>query len=272
MSADQTYLRLKTLLFDAPSFRDAASRPVFWLGAGCSKSDGVPTADVLLENYLRPHKNSWGSPQFRFDRRIELFATGPRVRLAALRPYFNQTLKDDSPYLHLIKLMKRRSSSIICSFNIDNLLDQAFKKVGMILNEDFDIISVPKMEPGDIRIRIAADQPRIKLIKLHGDLESGVNFMTSREISDYGEGFTGIFTELSERPAVVCGYSFVHLNVLTAFSRRADTPVYYINPEFPQMPAILSLMLLRSKENANFIDGDLGKFEIVMRQLADDIL
>jgi hypothetical protein len=277
MSSENTYSRLKPLISDARRFLQSASKPVFWLGAGCSIHDGVPAADNLVRQYLQDSgdENGWGSLQYRFDRRLKLFASDPNDRLNALSPYFRHTLKADSPYRDLVSLMAAGCADLICTFNIDSLLDEAFIAEGLKLGQDYAVINPLGGDIGsdrDIRDQVETNRPRIKLLKLHGDVLTGVNFMTSEEISEYGQNFSKVFGQLSERPAVVCGYSFVHLNVLTAFSKRAAAPVYYVNPEFPVVPAVLSLMTLRSCGNANFIDGKMGRFGEVMARLRGDIL
>lgn len=120
-----------------------------------------------------------------------------------------------------------------------------------------------------VAIQVERNLPRIKVLKLHGDVHLGVNYMTSSETIGYEQTIGALVKSFSARPALVCGYSFYHRNVLNAFSTSGG-PFYYVNRSFPETPMVLSLMKARSKRPL-YIDEPLGPFYQFMAALAKEL-
>lgn len=245
--------------------RGSRQKPIFWLGAGCSFHDGVPLSNALLSE-LVPSVGFWGSPQYVFDQRFEKLTPLQRVEL--LQGSMNKPLKADSPYHDLTHILREGFADIVFTFNIDHLLEDALRSAGLVFETDYSVIDVPKTNAtyvADLLQQPSA--PRIRIVKLHGDYRHGINYMTSKEISEYNPHILELVRRYSQSMAVVCGYSFFHLNVLTAFSRNGG-PLYYANMSFPDAPMVLSLISMR---DGRVIDGELGKFEVLMKSLRSSL-
>lgn len=266
MSAEETYKGLVRLLTLSKELRDE-DKPVFWLGAGCSVADGLPTNAELLRMINGSHAG-WGSDQYRFDRSV--FGVSASAR-SVIFDRLKAEPKDDSPYFTLVKLLDLGYASVVATFNIDRLLDAALQK--RLRPGRYRILFAPEYNPSAlVRHVFAPTRDRnVTVVKLHGDVESGINFMTSQEIVKYGPGLGEVCARLSERPAIICGYSFFHLNVLLDFHRE-QSPMFYINPTFPDAPMVLSLMSARNREAPHYIDGPLGRFEQLMAALERDVI
>jgi hypothetical protein len=253
--------------------RPDATKPAFWLGAGCSAHDGVPVNAELLVQVLAGYPETWGSPQFLFDRLCNALVS-PQERAGLLAPYMKKDIKPDSPYHDLRQVLVHGYADVVFTFNIDNLLEQALAAAGLREHADYLVVNVPELRPeaASAQIDPGSGGPRIRVVKLHGGYEWGINYMTSSEVTRYGERIHDVVRLWSSRPAVVCGYSFLHLNVLHAFS-PAGGPLFYANPEFPSAPMILSLMAARNSGNQMplFIDGELGTFATLMTRLRRDL-
>lgn len=263
MSPRESLNRLAELL----RFRreqSSENKPVFWLGAGCSVFDGVPLNEQLLDLALAKAPPGWGGRQYRFDRLGDWMPRG-RDRADYLKEFFEHTIKPDSPYHGLVRLAQNGHVDIICTFNIDRMIDQAFDAAGLRESKDYLIIDAVSYAPDAVYELVKLSSPRIKVIKVHGDYRSGFNFMTSAEIAEYNPHIHQVVDSISRRAAIVCGYSFFHLNVLNAFSRRGGE-FFFVNRDFPETPIVLSLMNLRSK-TPNFIDHPSGLFENFIREL-----
>ncbi|MEU3935064.1 SIR2 family protein [Streptomyces sp. NPDC029044] len=257
---------LKTVC--SPKPRDG--KPVFWLGAGCSTHDGVPLNAELLRLALPDDRGTWGSPQYRFDVFCDNLGAD-RSRADFLTPYVERPLKPDSPYHGLTRLMRDGYADVVFTFNIDDLLEQAFQEAGLREHRDYQVILVPELVPNVVVQRLSPHQgPRLRIVKLHGDYRWGINCMTSTEITQYPEVIRKAVEVWSGQPAVVCGYSFFHLNVLEAFSRTGSYMVY-ANLRFPDAPMVLSLMSARNPNSAWFVDGDLGSFGGFVAALEDGL-
>ena len=264
MSALDTLEKLARLLADQ---RLSPMKPVFWLGAGCSVCDGVPLNDDLLRLTVPPDPNAWGSLQFRFDEYCAVLGSGVN-RAAFLAPHFIRTITAASPYHGLVQLLDRGYADIVFTFNIDDLLEQALQHAGMREGTDYVLVNVPIVHAHVAVQQISsAMAPRIRIVKLHGDQQWGFNCMTSAEIVKFQPAIEAVVGEYSKRPAVVCGYSFFHLNVLNAFSSDGGNgPLFYVNKSFPDSPMVLSLMSVRSR-GPFFIDRPLGCFDTFIAEL-----
>lgn len=259
VSAQDTVGFLVDHLKSARSDEPREGKPVFWLGAGCSAHDGVPLNAELLRLAMPVDRGSWGSPQYRFDVFCDNLGAD-RSRAEFLTPHVKRTLRADSPYHGLTRLMRAGYADVVFTFNIDDLLEQAFHAAGLREREDYEVVLVPELVPDVVARRISPHHgPRLRIVKLHGDYRWGINFMTSTEITQYPEAIRRAVEVWSGQPAVVCGYSFFHLNVLEAFSRKGSYMVY-ANLQFPDAPMVLSLMSARNPKSAWFVDGDLGSF------------
>lgn len=261
MSAEDTFSLVCQSLTQSQWSPD--SKPVFWLGAGCSRYDGMPTSEELLTLTLPADAGSrWGSRQYQFDRFCEGSLQG-NARAGYLGRFFQKELLSDSPYHGLVKVAKAGLTDLICTFNIDSLLEDACNAAGMRVGKDYRVIDAALQRPEAVVDQVATRAgPPIRILKLHGSHETGFNLMTSQEIAAYGPHIASVVEKCSQATAIVCGYSFFHLNVLNAFSRTGG-PLYYVNRSFPDAPMVLSLMELRSR-GPNFVDGDLGCFEKFM--------
>ncbi len=151
----------------------------------------------------------WGSRQFQFDRYCEEQGAS---RAEYLKPYFERKIKPDSPYHGLAKLAKAGYASLIISFNIDNLLEDAFEAAGIREGTGYQAIDAAVYRPEAVADMVdAPGGAPIRLLKLHGGHRSGFNLMTSLEIAEYGDRIGQLVERCSKRSAVVCGYSFFHL-------------------------------------------------------------
>ncbi len=269
MSADDTFSTLLNYLRQFRSDLADSRKPVFWLGAGCSVFDGIPLNDDLLQEIVPAVPGAWGSPQFRFDRFCD--AVGPGASRALLfEKHFRRKLKDDSPYKALARLLMAGYADLVFTFNIDDLLEQALAEAAAVQGTDYLALKVPELRPA-VALDMMRDGggPRVRVVKLHGDYRAGFNCMTSTEIVEYEENIRELVAEFSKRAAIVCGYSFFHLNVLESFSRRGGS-FFYVNRSFPRAPMVLSLMASRSTAPL-FIDGPLGHFENCVGALATEL-
>lgn len=243
-----------------------ADKPLLWLGAGASAFDGMPLGDELVLRLVGAG-GAWGTPQYRLDR---LFGNlQARARLALLKPLLDMPLSSDSPYHTVVRLLVEGHLGGVVTFNVDELMEQAIHAAAV--HSRIGVLDGVEMVPSAITERFRArDDERRLVLKLHGGLTTGLNLFTSAEISEYTSKLAGTVEMLSRRPAVVCGYSFAHLNVLRAFSIEPGA-FFYCNPDGPNTVALLSLMERRGGVFGNVLDGNMGRFEVLMAALERDL-
>jgi len=270
MGPERNYAHLLRLLGSFQSVAPSSLKPVFWLGAGCSVFDRVPLNAELLRSEATL-STEWGSDQFRFDVFYESLGIGIS-RASLLRRYFERQLRTQSPLRKMCKLLTEGYSDIIFTFNIDDLLEQAMKHDGLQEGVHYRLVKVPEIRSDAVLAAVNnPNGPRICIVKLHGNYDLGFNCLTSKEITTYEEPIRRLVEEYSRRAAVVCGYSFFHLNVLRSFCTDGG-PLFFVNKVFPEAAMVLSLLWARSSTSPLVIDGSLGEFSSFMSNLSVDLL
>lgn len=231
--------------------RGSEKKPVFWLGAGCSTFDGIPTNEELLP-ILYPECQTAVSQQLAFDKYCEK-EEGSVVQDLDLERHLRATLRNNSPYLQLVQLLIAGFIDMVVTMNIDNLLEQALGRFHLERGRDYQLVDLK-----DGHEALAQTGLRIKIIKLFSDPISGYRSLTTLRMPRHDAAVERFTRDYSRLPAVVCGYSFFHVSVASSFSTQAS-PLYYINKSFPD--AALTLGLLNRRFSMHYVvDERLGQF------------
>ena len=236
--------------------RGTAKKPVFWLGAGCSTFDGIPTNAELLPRLLPACKNA-PVPQVFFDRFCAR-AGDDGIRALELERHLNVELRDGSPYLSLARLLTAGVIDMVVSMNLDDLLEQALARLGQEPDHDYQLIDLARLGGDADGLRLAPT-PRIKVVKLFGDCVTGHRALTTLRMPRHDAQIELLTRDYSRLPAVVCGYSFFHQPVAASFAGQA-APLYYIDKDYPESSFVRGLMSRRSRVT-RFVDRRLGRFE-----------
>lgn len=237
-----------------------APKYILMLGAGASISSGVPAGATLVQELVRNHGDGIeGNVDQRFD---ELWRRAtPDDRKAFLRPYL--TKAPSSGYTHLAKLLKDGFFDVVVTFNFDTLLEDALSRAGVGANE-FRVIIRGEVDPNQLQRLLDSDEPRIKIIKLHGSLRSSDYFLfDSAEMYRYPEPVEGFVNKLTARDTIVCGYRFDDACVIRAFSDRGGS-VVCVDPGGPSTH-LRGLMRLRNSDGSE-IRSTFDEFFAELRQ------
>src|SRR5262245_52793089 len=241
------YLRLK---------KGTDRKFVLMLGAGASFSSGVKTTDAiaseLVANYGIARPGS--TPDERFDELWRASSRDDRPRM--LQPYLDRT--PSVGYERLASLIADGYFDVVITFNFDRLLERALEAAGF---HDYKVIIRGEVDRHAIAPLVDGKEPRVKILKLHGSLQSADYFLFSTdEMLNYPEEIRDTLLALTARDIIICGYAFNDQCVQRAFSDNEDGgSVYYVNPA--GAGANIRPYLYRRRSKDRVISGDGGRFD-----------
>ena len=225
--------------------RTERAKYVLMLGAGASISSGVTPTLKMMQEIVDRYGDSDGAATLeqRFNR---LWSTAtPDERDMYLEPYLDREPAEG--YLRLARLIKRGYFDVVITFNFDLLLERALDAVG-VRPADIHVIVRGEVQDDKMARLVTSDERRIKIIKLHGALQSTRVFLFDpAEMHQYPQTVEALVREITSRDILVCGYAFNDACVIKAFSDQGGS-VHCINPDGP--PRYLSgIMRLRNSQD-----------------------
>jgi hypothetical protein len=257
--------RIKDLGAFLRAGRDSNRKFVLMLGAGASIASGVKSTPTIMQELVERYASADRQPgedsiPERFDQlwRGESKAS----RQTMLAPYLE--VRPSSGYEHLARLIKSGFIDVIVTFNFDRLLEQALDAEGF---RDYRVIIRGETEVDAISTLLANERPRVKILKLHGSLDSADYFLFSQqEMLNYPPPIADVFGDLTARELIVCGYAFNDNCVIRAFSHSADGgSIYCVDPA--GSPNALKGFMAARRSQGRVISGEWGRFDAFFPQL-----
>ncbi len=263
--------RLKSLAQLMRDKKRAGGKFALMLGAGASLSSGVkPTKQIMqeiVERYGRDYHD--GSIEERFG---ELWRRStPDDRKIFLEQYLN--CRPSEGYRRLAEIIRMGYFDVIVTFNFDRLLETALDEdeAGLKQPKDYRVVIRGETDINAFAKLVRAEEPPVKIVKLHGSLFSSDYFLFSEdEMANYPPEIASLLGEITRRDIIICGYAFEDLCVARAFDTSPDAgSIYYVNPAGAGGQIRGILIGRRSKEKV--IAGDLGKFEDFFRTFQGEL-
>lgn len=187
-------------------------RPVLLLGAGASKGAGLATMDELFVRVGLDPKD----PQVRekFCDQISRKTAADRYEL--LEVY----LRNVDPgavtpgYRALADLCASKFFDLVLTANLDPLFDDALCSA-KLHRRDYVLIINGVIRPERMNLLLSHSEPRLKIIKLHGDLFYRQMAWTAAEMDDYLEGiWLQLSTAVAGRDFLTVGYSLKDARIM----------------------------------------------------------
>jgi SIR2-like domain len=241
----------------------AGGRLVLMLGAGASLSSGVPLTRTIMEELVR--KNAQGDETTRVEDRFDALwrSSNDEHRGLMLKPYL-----DHPPgvgYQRLAELVRMDLFEVIITFNFDLLLEHALDNAGF---RDYRTLIRGETAPDAMVKILNAKEPRVKILKMHGSLQSADAFLFAREeMLNYPPDLERVISDLTGNDIIICGYAFTDTCVIRAFNPSKDGgSIHYVNPS-GAVDNIKGFLIARRSQD-KVIDGELGKFDQFMTELS----
>ena len=235
--------------------------PVLLLGAGASASAGLATMRRLYEAEGIAADASDAFEQFcaRMRKRDD------RERFRWLAGHLQQA--DAQPvtagYRALAALCASHIFDVVLTANLDPLLEDAFSAT-LLKRRDYLVLINGVLRADRLPLLLLPGAPRVKVLKLHGDLFHRFMAWTPDEMERYLRDITPVLSKgLAMRDVLVVGYSLRDPAVRELALEMGGT-VWYANPH-PPAPEIVADL---AERNARVITSPECEFESFFPALA----
>lgn len=241
--------------------RESGSHPyVLVLGAGASVSSGTSLNRTVVERIVGAYDLN------AFDE--YLAQSSNDERFAILRELVEGTVPSEG-YRCLAELIRAGYFSVILSTNFDPLLEDAIAQQQM-RRRDYTFLVHGVMEPEFIADHLDNPVPRVKILKLHGDLFYYKFYYTGEEIDKFPPPIKRVLdTYLNDRDILVVGHGMRDQDINRCLKAKGDS-IWYVSPTPPD-GKIVQLMKARNSETHVFAGAD-GNFDRFFAQLRAALL
>ncbi len=241
--------------------RESGSHPyVLVIGAGASVASGTRLNRAVVERVV-------GSYDLEaFD--AYLMQCSDDERFAILRDLVEGAAPSEG-YAALAALIRAGYFDIVLSTNFDPLLEDALAGLPM-RRRDYVTLVHGVMEPEFVADHLDNRVPRVKVLKLHGDLFYRKFYYTGAEIAAFPPQIDeALRTYLNRRDVLIVGHGMSDEDINRCLSSEGSA-LWYVGPG-PPSADMASLMASRRSQQ-NVVDGDDGYFDAFFTQLAAALL
>ena len=241
--------------------RESGSHPyVLVLGAGASVSSGTSLNRAVVERIIGTYDLQ------AFDQYLR--GCSDDERFAILRDLV-EGASPSQGYRCLAELIRAGCFNVILSTNFDPLLEDAITELQM-RRRDYVFLVHGVMAPDFIADHLDNPVPRVKILKLHGDLFYYKFYYTGEEIDVFpGPIRHALETYLNHRDILIVGHGMRDHDINRCLTAKGGS-IWYVGPT-PPSGEIARFMQSRHSEN-NFIAGDDGSFDRFFIRLREELL
>jgi hypothetical protein len=210
-----TDLRQRRIAGEAP--------PVLFLGAGASVEAGIGAMPEVYQLF--------GVPDFdTFAKRIETYTQDERYRNLYQFLQTRDPSKVTLGYAALAALCAAAYFDLVLTTNFDPLMDDALA-AAQLWRKDY-LLLVNTVIRNDWLARLLPErQPRVKVIKLHGDLFHRAMAWTVKEMDSFLDQITPVLAQaIKGRDVLVVGHSLRDRRIRELIVKNART-IWYTHPE-----------------------------------------
>ncbi len=223
------------------------------LGAGASKSAGIPLADEFCDEIERTYARNVEGVERSYGAYMERLTHAERDEL--LRPYMEKA-KITETYTCLANLVGSEFVDVVYNVNFDHLAEETLRRAETG-SWFYDIADSLTYQPG--RTRLPA------LLYLHGKFGGFNNIHTPDGMKAVRQRVADTLKEhLSSRTVLVVGYSGLVdpvFHALVHAFREFDRGLYWVSLQTEPTPHVLTGLLADSNRQAHFLGGiDSDKF------------
>ncbi|WP_229395873.1 SIR2 family protein [Methanosarcina sp. DH1] len=264
---------------------------ILFLGAGASISSGCSSMMQIVDDVLKQYANSefdkWETEienatqiekkfgellresknKEKLTRFYDIWGTlDHETKYSILRPHLWDRKKPSEGYGNLVKLIKKGYIKKILSTNLDSLLERALNNVGCYQPDDFVLVVNKKDRREEIVEQLNSSHSPLKIIKLHGTLESPRSYaFRPEEISDFEKEIKPDLSQLINQSLIIVGYSGQDRDIDKLFEDEGKE-IHFVNPSKPEVESRISqTLIVRGK--SKIIDGSDGNFDNFFEKL-----
>jgi hypothetical protein len=233
---------------------------VLVLGAGASVASGTQLNRAVVERVVGRYDLQ------AFDDYLQ--SCSDDERFAILRELVEGT-SPSRGYRCLAELIQAGYFDVILSTNFDPLLEDAIAALPM-RRRDYVLLVHGVMEPQFVVGHLDNLYPRVKVLKLHGDLFYRKFYYTGAEIDEFPEPIRqALELYLNQRDLLIVGHGMQDSDINRCLHKQGGS-IWWVGPSPPQ-GEIAELIRLRKSER-NVISGQLGRFDAFFEGLHAELL
>ena len=233
---------------------------VLVLGAGASVASGTHLNRAVVERVVG-----------RYDLRAfddHLQSCSDDERFAILREMV-EGMSPSKGYRYLAELIQAGYFDVILSTNFDPLLEDAIAALPM-RRRDYVLLVHGVMEPQFVVGHLDNAYPRVKVLKLHGDLFYRKFFYTGAEIDAFPEPIQqALSIYMNQRDVVIVGHGMQDSDINRCLHKQGGS-IWWVGPNPPQ-GEISELIRLRNSAR-NILSGQQGFFDPFFERLRAELL
>jgi NAD-dependent SIR2 family protein deacetylase len=244
---------------------------VLILGAGASLTSGASSFGKVIESVVDgysakdPSAMSWDDKVAEFYEILDGFSESERY--AIIKKHI-EGQRPSAGYHALAQLAREGYLEVIFSTNYDTFVEDAFADAGLRAKDFTVLINGQDTEEGIIRA-LSYPQPRIKLVKLHGDLGARVFAFTPGEIFEFSEKIESVLTDYLSRDVMICGHGMRDDDINRCLRAKGGS-LWYVNPSAPTASDFIGRAMQVRKGTA--IEGKDGYFDNFFCALRDALV
>jgi hypothetical protein len=250
---------------------NAESPYVLILGAGASLTSGASSFGKVIESVVSDYSvkdlsaMSWDDKVAEFYDILDGFSESERY--ATIKKHIEGQRPSDG-YHALAQLAKEGYFDVIFSTNYDTFVEDAFADAGLRARDFTVLINGQDTEEGIIKA-LSYPQPRIKLVKLHGDLGARIFAFTPEEIFQFGEEIEQVLTDYLSRDVIINGHGMRDDDINRCLREKGGS-LWYVNPSAPTASDFI-WRAMRVRKGTT-IEGEDGYFDGFFCALRDELV
>jgi hypothetical protein len=250
---------------------NAESPYVLILGAGASLTSGASSFGKVIESVVNdysvkdPNAMSWDDKVAEFYDILDGFSESERYTI--IKKHI-EGQRPSAGYHCLAQLARAGYFDVIFSTNYDTFVEDAFADAGLRSRDFTVLINGQDTEEGIIKA-LNYPQPRIKLVKLHGDLGARIFAFTPEEIFQFGEKIESVLTNYLSQDVIINGHGMRDDDINRCLREKGGA-LWYVNPSAPTASDFI-WRAMRVRKGTT-IEGEDGYFDNLFCALRDELV
>jgi hypothetical protein len=212
-----------------------------------------------------PNAISWDDKVAEFYDILDGFSESERY--AIIKKHI-EGQRPSAGYHALAQLAREGYFDVIFSTNYDTFVEDAFTDAGLRSRDFTVLINGQDTEEGVIRA-LRYPQPRIKLVKLHGDLGARIFAFTPEEIFQFSEKIESVLTDYLSRDVIISGHGMRDDDINRCLRAKGGS-LWYVNPSAPTASDFIGRAMRVRK--GTIIEGENGYFDNFFCALRDELV
>jgi len=194
----------------------------------------------------------------------------PLERYVILKKHFAEA-GISSGYRHLAELVEQGFFDIIFTTNLDPFMENSLLSKQVQGSTGFEVLVCGKQSSAETMDMLESTQPRVRVVKLHGDVPSRSFAFTPSEISLLGSESERVLRRYLDRDLIIVGHGPRDYDVNRAIEREGGS-IWYVSQSPPAADGPVYQAMRARGTQANVISGEFGLFDRFFGVLHNELM